>query len=221
MKIILIILLIIIVLITIILYFLKNNVPIPSLIKNSSKTETTQNSIKTLCFLGSGGHTAEMIELLKSLQISNYTPRTYLIGEGDSLSLSKIIDFENETQVEYSKYKLYTIPRARQVGQSWITTPFSTFKTLVSCFSILIYEKPEYIFGNGPGSCVPLFLLAKFISTIHPKSRLKLVYIESFARVNTLSLSGKILYYFTDLFIVQWPNLLKKYPKAKYNGVLV
>ncbi|WP_191976308.1 hypothetical protein [Limosilactobacillus reuteri] len=46
----------------------------------------------------------------------------------------------------------------------------------------------------------------------------KVIYIESFARITTPSLTGKILYHFADLFIVQWKELLKVYPKAKYFG---
>lgn len=44
---------------------------------------------------------------------------------------------------------------------------------------------------------------------------------ESFARVTALSLSGKILIYFADRFLVQWPELAKRYPKAEYVGILV
>lgn len=35
----------------------------------------------------------------------------------------------------------------------------------------------------------------------------QLIYIESFARVQRLSLSGKILHHFVDRFLVQWPAL--------------
>ncbi|CAG8778243.1 14293_t:CDS:1, partial [Acaulospora morrowiae] len=50
---------------------------------------------------------------------------------------------------------------------------------------------------------------------------IKLIYVESFARVRTLSLSGKLLLRFVDRFIVQWPYLEQKYPQAEYKGILV
>ena len=50
---------------------------------------------------------------------------------------------------------------------------------------------------------------------------IKLIYVESFARVTTLSLSGKLLYTFVDRFLIQWPYLKEKYPKAEYKGILV
>ena len=47
------------------------------------------------------------------------------------------------------------------------------------------------------------------------------VYVESFCRVETLSLSGKILYYMADQFVVQWPQLSDKYPRSTYMGRVV
>jgi beta-1,4-N-acetylglucosaminyltransferase len=35
-----------------------------------------------------------------------------------------------------------------------------------------------------------------------------IVYVESVARVKSLSLSGKIMRYLADQFVVQWPDLL-------------
>lgn len=38
------------------------------------------------------------------------------------------------------------------------------------------------------------------------------------ARIKSPSKTGKFLYKFVDLFIVQWEELLKFYPKAVYGG---
>ena len=48
-----------------------------------------------------------------------------------------------------------------------------------------------------------------------------LVYVESIARVDTLSLSGKILYRIADQMFVQWPQLQHKYPRALCVGTSV
>jgi beta-1,4-N-acetylglucosaminyltransferase len=50
---------------------------------------------------------------------------------------------------------------------------------------------------------------------------MEIIYIESFARVETLSLTGKLLYPFVDRFLVQWPELSKKLGQAEYKGILV
>lgn len=48
----------------------------------------------------------------------------------------------------------------------------------------------------------------------------QIVYVESLARVDTLSVSGKLLYYVADRFLVQWPELKEKYPRAEFYGRL-
>lgn len=49
------------------------------------------------------------------------------------------------------------------------------------------------------------------------------MYVESIARVRTLSLSGKLLYLsrLTDEFLVQWPEMAERFPRARYIGRLV
>lgn len=47
------------------------------------------------------------------------------------------------------------------------------------------------------------------------------VYVESFARVSSLSLSGRIAYLLADRLVVQWPDLAVQYPRADYIGPLL
>jgi len=70
---------------------------------------------------------------------------------------------------------------------------------------------------NGPGTCFVLcaaIYVNKFLGLPAPK----LLYVESFARVQSLSLSGTLLRPFVDRFIVQWPQLETK---GEYHGWLV
>ena len=48
--------------------------------------------------------------------------------------------------------------------------------------------------------------------------RKKVIYIESFANVETKTLSGRLVYPIANVFIVQWHSMLKLYPKAVYGG---
>jgi len=47
------------------------------------------------------------------------------------------------------------------------------------------------------------------------------VFVESVCRAGTLSMSGHLLYYVADEFIIQWPQLALKYPLTRYIGRLV
>lgn len=76
---------------------------------------------------------------------------------------------------------------------------------------IFLKERPDVIATTGAAVAIPFCIYAKIF-------RKKIIYIESIARVNTVSKTGKLIYKFADLFIVQWREQLKCYPKATYGG---
>lgn len=85
---------------------------------------------------------------------------------------------------------------------------------LVLCrrsWRVLRAEKPDCIITTGALSAYPISLLGKLRGC-------RLVYIESFARASSASLTGKLLYRIADLFIVQWEEGLRFFPKAVYGG---
>jgi beta-1,4-N-acetylglucosaminyltransferase len=45
--------------------------------------------------------------------------------------------------------------------------------------------------------------------------------VDSIANVDRISLSGRLIYYFADLFITQWPELTAKYPRAQFAGAIL
>lgn len=71
--------------------------------------------------------------------------------------------------------------------------------------------KPEIIISTGALVTVPILIIGKIKGA-------KIIYIESFARIYKPSLTGKIIYHFADIFVIQWKELKKYYPKAKYFG---
>lgn len=79
---------------------------------------------------------------------------------------------------------------------------------------------PSQLLLNGPGTCIPVAAAAFFLQ-LFGLARVRLVFAESFCRVSDLSLSGKLLYPFASLFIVMWPELLRRYPRARHLGQIV
>ena len=79
----------------------------------------------------------------------------------------------------------------------------NTFRAI----KILRKEKPDVIISAGAAPAVPFFYIGKLM-------RKKLIYIEPFDRVHTRSLTGKLCYRKADVFIVQWEEMKKVYPKA-------
>ncbi len=68
-------------------------------------------------------------------------------------------------------------------------------------------EKPDIIISAGAAPAVPFFYIGKMMG-------MKTVFIEAFDRFNKGSLSGKLCYRVSDVFIVQWEEMKEVYPKA-------
>ncbi|XP_076353651.1 ALG14, UDP-N-acetylglucosaminyltransferase subunit isoform X1 [Tachypleus tridentatus] len=195
---------------------------------NSNSFVAKKLSVKVMAIIGSGGHTSEIVQLIHSLS-SAYYPRIYVIASSDKMSQDKVLELEQKLQAHatqqhckehYQKFCIEKIPRSREVHQSYITTVISTVYSILYSFPLILRHKPDMILCNGPGTCVPVCLVAFILSVIGVKKS-TIVYVESICRVQTLSLSGQILYHFSDYFFVQWPQLKARYTRAIYLGLLV
>lgn len=85
------------------------------------------------------------------------------------------------------------------------------FCNIFKSFFIIIGNKPDFIISTGALAAVPLMMWTKIFGG-------KVIYIESFAKINSPNLSGKIAYKFADQFYVQWESMKKFYPNAIYKG---
>ncbi|XP_014208661.1 UDP-N-acetylglucosamine transferase subunit ALG14 homolog [Copidosoma floridanum] len=157
---------------------------------------------KTLIVLGSGGHTTEILRIVEQLNGKKYKPRIYLKAKSDEISENKVKQVETNTK----DYKLIDISRSREVGQSYLTSILTTASSVMQSFPLIWSEKPDLLLCNGPGTCIPPCLVAFFFNSLF-LTNTKIVFVESFCRVKTFSLSGKILYFLAHHTIVQWPYL--------------
>lgn len=180
-----------------------------------------QAPVSLLVVAGSGGHTTEILRLLGSLSQA-YSPRHYVLADSDKMSEEKIRSFEQNRAKIFpsSLFTLHRIPRSREVRQSWSSSVLTTLHSMFYSFPLAFRLQPDVVLCNGPGTCVPICISALLLKMLRLK-RLTVVYVESICRVENLSLTGKILYRFSDHFIVQWPALKEKYPKSVYLGRIV
>nr|XP_034830897.1 UDP-N-acetylglucosamine transferase subunit ALG14 homolog [Maniola hyperantus] len=173
------------------------------------------NCLKTIYCIGSGGHTTEMIRVMSHLDSEKYRPRMYIMAMNDASSEVKILDQERES----TDYNIHKIPRSRNVKQSYISSVFTTLYATIYTVPVICKFKPDIIFCNGPGTCIPICLVAFLLRCIFILD-CRIVFIESFCRVRTVSLSGKILQWFADIFVIQWPQLTNVCFRGKYFGRL-
>jgi beta-1,4-N-acetylglucosaminyltransferase len=149
---------------------------------------------------------------------------------------------ERPSCVGPAHYNISVLPRARAIHQSLLTTPISCLYTLLSTFGPLLgaarseapatpyeaaaHDLPDLIITNGPATGVIVVLgalMLKFFGVrgCGARGKLKTMYVESFARVSRLSLSGRLLVGCVDRFLVQWEELEGKGGRAEFWGVLV
>lgn len=81
------------------------------------------------------------------------------------------------------------------------------FKNTILAYKVLRKERPDVIISSGAAVAVPFFYLGKLFGA-------KTVYIEVFDRIDSPTVTGKLVYPVTDKFIVQWEEMKKVYPKA-------
>lgn len=146
-----------------------------------------------ICWIASSGGHWEELMCLKEIAVDYDS--FYITEEGG--------------QAKDSNVKIsYTFPQINRREKDF-------FVHFVKLFHKAIYiinnEKPDFIITTGALVAFPFCVIGKL-------KGIKIIYIESFARVNNPSLTGRLVYSFADLFLVQWEPLLCIYPKAKYVG---
>lgn len=124
--------------------------------------------------------------------------------------------------VDYPKYFVtYKLPHTDEslakLDYYYVTNPHTNiFKYPINIFqSLRIYltRRPKFILSTGSGMAIATCLIGKIFHS-------KIIYIETGARIYAPSKTGRLLYYFSDLFIVQWKELMKFFPKAVFGGLL-
>lgn len=159
--------------------------------------------MKLLFAASSGGHYEQLLMLRP------------LMEKYDSIIVTEKTDYKSSFTEFTAEGSFCTInPKTYYMHQINRKEPFFVFKYIGNTFRALrVYfkEKPDVIITTGVLGVVPMAYVMKLFKK-------KLVFIESFAKVKTKTQSGKALYKHSDLFFVQWPQMLKEYPDAVYKG---
>lgn len=84
-------------------------------------------------------------------------------------------------------------------------------KNIADSIFLFLKLRPSIIITTGAGAAFTFCVFGRLMFR-------KLIFIESFARVNAFSLFGKYMKFFAHKTFVQWPGLKEAYPKAIYAG---
>lgn len=87
-------------------------------------------------------------------------------------------------------------------------------QVLFRCLCILARERPAVIISTGAAAGCLICLLGRLWGA-------RIVWLDSITNVERVSLSGRLVRPFADLFLVQWPELAEKYRGAEYVGTVL
>lgn len=150
--------------------------------------------MKKICLISSSGGHFEQLLMLRKLSEKN-----------------KIFIVTEKTKYNVKDKKInYFILQANRKEPAFI------FKIIANFFKstyIFLKEKPDIIISTGVLSTIPMLIIGHIF-------RKKVIYIESFAKINSPTMTGKLIYKMNlaNQFYVQWESMLKFYPNAIFKG---
>lgn len=149
---------------------------------------------KKICLISSSGGHFEQLLCLRSLS-ENY--EVFFVTEKTKYN-------KNDKKIKYF---------VKQVNRKEVL--FIPHMIMIFFKSLYIYikEKPDVIISTGVLSTIPMLFIGHFFKK-------KVIYIESFAKINSPTMTGKLIYKkkIANQFYVQWKSMLEFYPDAIYKG---
>lgn len=150
---------------------------------------------KRVMFISSvGGHLTQILELKKMFEDYTYS----LVTEKTDVT----IKLKDKYKISFLKYG----SRKYIFSYLFIAT-FNIFKSIW----LFIKYRPQVIITTGTHTAVFMCYLGWLFGK-------KVIYIESFAKRTSPTLSGRLVYPIATTFIIQWKEMEKFYPNAKYWG---
>lgn len=154
-----------------------------------------------LVVYGRGGHQEQMRRLLMLLRAS-----------APDMKFVSIADVPDRLgSVEH-----LSCPEPRNKFRSWtapVTLVYSGIISLIQCIRLLLKYRVSGIVSTGPG-------MAVFPSIVFRLLGRQVIYIESWSRFYSASLTGRFMYFIANGFYVQNRTMLSTYKKARYSGRL-
>jgi beta-1,4-N-acetylglucosaminyltransferase len=152
-----------------------------------------KNKLKICLAASSGGHLTELLKLSDSWK--QY--ETFFV-----------------TTVPVVRDNLQTSGNIYIVGECNRQHLIRVLKVFLRCLRIALKERPNVVISTGAAAGCIICFLAKL-------SGAEIIWIDSITNVEKISLSGRMVRYIADLFLVQWPELTKKYNNVEFIGAVI
>jgi UDP-N-acetylglucosamine:LPS N-acetylglucosamine transferase len=118
------------------------------------------------------------------------------------------------TTTEVMRDNLGKLGEVYVVGECNRQHPIRVIAVFFRCIRIILKEKPNVVISTGAAAGCMLCFLGKIIGA-------KVVWVDSITNVERISLSGRMVRYIADLFMVQWPELANKHKNVEFVGTVI
>lgn len=117
--------------------------------------------------------------------------------------------------ISYRCPRVEVFPRRKYMVPIFPANALSILPALWIVLRAFLAERPKVVISTGSEIALPVFLVAKLF-------RARCVFIETVTRFENATLTGRLLYRFSDRFFVQNPETLKAYgPRAEFHGAVI
>jgi beta-1,4-N-acetylglucosaminyltransferase len=148
---------------------------------------------QVLLVASSGGHLLELLELA-----DEYAPQSRQWVTFDKPDARVLLAGE-EVTFAYS-------PTNRHIG--------NLIRNAFLALRVVLRTRPRAVITTGAGVAVPFLYAARALGH-------RAIYVESLARIDELSLTGRLVYPIVTHLFVQWPELARRYRRGRYVGAIL
>ena len=123
-------------------------------------------------------------------------------------------------ELVFATYHSARAAEVRALAPAYFTNNIGTsaWRMALACpwaWNILRRERPDAVVSLGAEIALPFLYAGRLLG-------IRTLFIESWCRIEGLSLTGRLVYPVVDAFYVQWPQLLRACgPKAQFFGAVV
>lgn len=158
-----------------------------------------------LVIYGAGGHKTEMKRLLvylKATQTSDNMPYG-IVSLGAGPLVDKQLAHYEARDVRDKVSRWHSL-------RGFVPVLFASVRDIMA---IARHYKVQGVLSTGPGLCILPMLFFRLLGV-------KTIFVETFCRFSSRSMTGRIMYRLAHRFLIQNRELQTLYPKAEYSGRL-
>jgi hypothetical protein len=153
----------------------------------------TRSRLSVMFVSSSGGHLLQLYRLKPWWQQHDRTWVTFDMPDSASLLAGETVCWAHH-------------PTTRNIP--------NLLRNLALAWRLVRQRRPDLVISSGAGVAFPFFLAAKLFGA-------KTIYIEVYDRIDLPTVTGRLCYPFSNLFLLQWEQQRRFYPKGQLIGRLL